>query len=242
MPTFTTPGPIAATVQVAGARVRVGASDRTDTVVHVEPVNKDSKSDLKVAEKTKVEFSDGQLTVKTTRSGDKNGSVAITIDLPAGSSLAVDLAHSSVHADGPLGDCELQMSSGQVQLDRINALRANAAGGEVTVAHIAGPASIEAASCSFDIARADGSVSASTASGAVRIGRLARGHAELVTGSGNIEVAISQGSAVRVDAKSERASVRNSIPPQEDPGTFNDEVTVHAHTRDGDIIIKRAAS
>ena len=31
MPTFATPGPIAATVQVAGARVRVTASDRTDT-------------------------------------------------------------------------------------------------------------------------------------------------------------------------------------------------------------------
>jgi hypothetical protein len=37
MPTFDTPGPIAATVVVAGAQVRVTASDRTDTVVLVEP-------------------------------------------------------------------------------------------------------------------------------------------------------------------------------------------------------------
>ena len=44
MPTFATPGPIAATVQVAGAQVRV------------------------------------------TVPGDKTGSVAITIDLPSGSS------------------------------------------------------------------------------------------------------------------------------------------------------------
>jgi hypothetical protein len=66
MPTFATPGLIAATVQVAGAQVRVTASDRTDTVVLVEPVNEANPSDVKVAGKTKVEFAGGQLSVKTT--------------------------------------------------------------------------------------------------------------------------------------------------------------------------------
>src|SRR6202034_2126337 len=78
MPTFDTPGPIAATVVVAGARVRVTASDRTDTVVLVEPIDQASPSDIKVAGKTKVDFAGGQLSVKTTVSGGKNGSVAIT--------------------------------------------------------------------------------------------------------------------------------------------------------------------
>jgi hypothetical protein len=79
----------------AGARVRVTATDRTDTWCSSshrrgEPVGR------QVAGKTKVEFAGGQLSVKTTVSGDKNGSVAITIDLPAGSSLVAYLAHSSV--------------------------------------------------------------------------------------------------------------------------------------------------
>jgi hypothetical protein len=117
MPTFATPGPIAATVQVAGAQVRVTASNRTDTVVLVEPINGANPSDVKVANRTKVDFADGQLSVKTTVSGGKEGSVAITIDLPAGSRLVTNLAYSSVHADGPLGGCELHMASGQVQLD-----------------------------------------------------------------------------------------------------------------------------
>ena len=43
MPTFATPGPITATVTVAGAQVRVTASDRTDTVVLVEPINAASR-------------------------------------------------------------------------------------------------------------------------------------------------------------------------------------------------------
>jgi hypothetical protein len=277
MPTFATPGPIAATVQVAGAQVRVTASDRTDTVVLVEPINEASRSDVRVANKTKVDFAGGRLSVKTTVSGDKNGSVAITIDLPAGSSLVAYLAYSDVHVDGSLGECELHMASGRVQLDRINALQANVAAGEVAIGHIAGRADIEGSvvavrinevegavglsssggqtwighasadldlgsgSGGFDIDRADGSVTATTANGAIRIGRIADGQAKLMNGSGDIEVGISEGTAAWVDATSERGSVRNSLPPQESPDTFDKKVTVHARTRHGDVVIHRAA-
>jgi len=278
MPTFDTPGPIDATVVVAGAQVRVTASDRTDTVVLVEPIDKASQSDVKVANKTKVDLAGGQLSVKTTVSGDKNGSVVITIDLPAGSSLVAYLSHSSVHTDGSFGECELHVASGRVQLDRISALQANIAAGEVTIGHIAERANIDGAAFAmrisevgdtvklsssggqtwighasadldlssghggFDIDRADGSVTAKTGDGATRIGRLARGQAELLNRSGSIEVGISEGTAARVDANSKRGSVRNSVPSQEDPGTSDNKVSVHARTRYGDIIIRRAAN
>ena len=260
MPTFATPGPITATVTVAGAEVRVAASDRTDTAVLVEPINKASRSDVKVASKTKVDFAGGQLTVKTTVSGDKNGSVAIAIDLPADSSLVAYLAHSSVHVDGPLGECDLHMASGQAQFDRINTLQANISAGEVAIGHVAGRAHIESStgqirighasadlelsngSGGFDIDRADSSVTATTADGAIRIGRLTRGQVELMNGSGNIEIGISEGTAAQVDANSERGSVRNSVPSQEDPGMYDNRLAVHARTRHGDIIIQRAAS
>ena len=279
MPTFDTPGPIAATVVVGGAQVRVTASDRTDTVVLVEPINEASRSDVKVASKTKVDFAGGQLSVKTTVPGDKNGSVVITIDLPAGSSLIAYLAHSSVHADGSFGECELHMASGRVQLDRISALQANIAAGEVTIGHIAERASVDggafamrisevkdtvklsstgagqtwighasadldlsSAHGGFDIDRADGSVTAKTADGAIRIGRLTRGQAELMNRSGNIEVGISESTAARVEANSERGSVRNSVPAQENPDTPDNKVTVRARTRYGDIIIQPAAN
>jgi DUF4097 and DUF4098 domain-containing protein YvlB len=278
MPAFDTPGPIAATVVVAGAQVRVTASDRTDTVVLVEPIDQASRSDVKVASKTKVDFADGQLSVKTTVSGDKNGSVAITIDLPAGSSLVAYLGHSTVHADGSYGECELHLASGQVQLDRISALQANIAGGEVTIGRIAESANIEGAAFAMrisevrdtvklsssggqtwighawgdldlssghggvDVDRADGSVTAKTGDGAIRIGRLTRGQAELLNRSGNIEVGISEGTAATVDASSKRGLVRNSVLSQENPDPSDSKVTVHARTRYGDIIIQRAAN
>ncbi len=145
MPTFDTPEPIATTLVVAGARVVVRASDRADTVVLAEPMSATSQSDVKVANRTKIDFADGQLSVKTTVSGDRNGSVVITIGLPAGSSLIAYLTHSSVHADGSFGDCELHLASGQVQLDRIRALQANISAGEVTIGHVAECANIDGA-------------------------------------------------------------------------------------------------
>ena len=277
MPTFATPGPIAAIVEVAGARVRVTASDRIDTVVRLEPVTEASRSDVKVASKTKVDFADGQLSVKTTTPGDKNGSVSITIDLPAGSSLAAYLAHSSVQVDGPVGRCELHLASGQVRLDRIGALQASIASGEVAIGHIAGRASIDggafttrigevtgavgfsssgghawighasadldlsSGSGDFDIDRADGSITATTASGAIRIGRMTHGQAKLINGSGNIEVGIGEGTAASIDATSERGAVHDFVSSQGNSGPPDHQVMVHARTRHGDIIIQRAA-
>ena len=141
--TFATPGPVAATVVVAGARVRITASDRTDAVVVVEPIDPANRSHVKVAHRTRVDCAGGRLSVKTTASGDKGGSVAITIDLPAGSSLVSYLAHSDIRTDGPLGGCELHMAAGRARLGRVEALRASVAGGEVTVGHVAERATIE---------------------------------------------------------------------------------------------------
>ena len=199
MPTFATPGPIAATVVVAGAQVRVTASDRTDTVVLVEPINKASQSDVKVANKTKVDFAGGQLSVKTTVSGDKNGSVVITIDLPAGSSLVAYLAHSSVHADGSLGECELHMASGRVQLDRIDALQANIAAGEVTIGHIAGRANIDGAAFALRISEVEDTVKLASSGGQTWIGH-ASADLDLSSASGGFDIDRADGSVTATTA------------------------------------------
>ena len=193
MPTFTTPGRIAATVEVAGAQVRVTASDRTDTVVLVEPVNEASRSDVKVADKTQVACTGGQLSVKTTTPGDKGGSVAITIDLPAGSSLAAYLAHSSVQADGPIGRCELHLASGRVQLDRVNALQANIASGEVAIGCIAGRADIDGGAFEMRIGEVKGTVGLSGSGGHAWIGH-ASADLDLSSGRGDFDIDRADGS------------------------------------------------
>ncbi len=115
------------------------------------------------------------------------------------------------------------MASGQVQLDGIDALKANIASRDVTIGHIDGAAfamrigevngtvglsnsggqvwighaaaDLDLGSASCDVDGADGSVTASTSSGAIRIGRMTNGQAKRTNTSGNIEVGIGEGTA-----------------------------------------------
>jgi DUF4097 and DUF4098 domain-containing protein YvlB len=118
----------------------------------------------------------------------------------------------------------------------------SSAGGQAWIGHATADLDLSSGSGDFDIDRADGSITATTASGAIRIGRMTHGQAKLMNGSGNIEVGIGEGTAARVDANSERGSVRNSVASQENPATSDALVLVHARTRHGDIIIRPAAS
>jgi hypothetical protein len=172
MPTFATPNPIAATIEVAGAEVRITATDRPDTVVDVRPLDTDQKS-IKVAERTEVEFVEDRLSIKTKIAGAKGGSVAITVALPAGSSLAAYLAYASVQAEGDFGPSELHLASGQVRLDRIETLKASIASGEVEIGTIAGRADIDGASFSLRIGEVAGPVGFSNAGGKTWIGHAA---------------------------------------------------------------------
>ncbi|NEE02485.1 DUF4097 family beta strand repeat-containing protein [Phytoactinopolyspora halotolerans] len=218
MTTFTTPESIAATLEVAGAQVQINAGDRTDTVVRVEPIDPASRKDLKVAENTKVDFADGRLSIKTKTAGDKKGSVAISIDLPAGSSLAAYVAYSTVQADGVFGASELHVASGQVKLDQIGALTANIASGDVTIGQIGGRADVEGASFTMRIGEATGPVDFSSAGGHTWIGHAA---ADLTLGGANADFDIDRadgdvtvetaGGAIRIGRMtSGRARLKNA--------------------------------
>ncbi|GAA1025421.1 MULTISPECIES: DUF4097 family beta strand repeat-containing protein [Amycolatopsis] len=195
MSTFTTPNPITATLTAAGARVRIAASERTDTVVRVQPVNAANSTDVKVAEKTKVEFADGVLSVKTTKSGSRTGSVDIAIELPAGSKLVLNTAWTEVRADGILGDCEVNIGSGQVQLDRVAALRGNLGAGGLAVGHVAGEAVIEGSTAGLRIGEADGEIRYQGTSGKVWIGH-ARADIDLGGANGSFDIGTADGSVV----------------------------------------------
>ena len=66
MPQFESPDPISITIDVLG-NTHVTASDRTDTVITVGPMNPSKSSDVRAAEQTAVDYSDGRLSVKSPR-------------------------------------------------------------------------------------------------------------------------------------------------------------------------------
>ncbi len=195
MPAFATPEPITATVSTAGAKVRVIATERTDTVVLVEPVNSANKPDVKVAEGVKVEFAAGELSVKTTKSGAKPGSVAITIELPVGSGLVLRTAWTEVRSEGLLGECVLDMGSGQVELDRIASLRGSLVAGGFEVGHIAGSADLQGGAAGVRIGEAEGVVRYVGSTGKVWIGH-ARSDVDLNGASGSFDIDRAEGSVI----------------------------------------------
>lgn len=195
MTTFSTAKPITANLTTAGARIRVIATDRADTVVLVEPLDSANKSDLKVAERTEVEFSAGELSVRTRKSGDKAGSIAITVELPTGSGLVLNTAWSDLHADGSLGDCELNLTSGQVKLDRIAGLGGNLSSGDAEIGQVTGSVDVEGGAAGLRIGEVDGTVRYQGATGTVRIGH-ARSDVHLGGSGGRFDIDRADGDVI----------------------------------------------
>jgi DUF4097 and DUF4098 domain-containing protein YvlB len=180
MPTFDTPGPIAATIDLkdlAGGSVRINAGDRTDTVVEVRPSDPSDDTDVQTAEQTRVECSSGKLLVKAARAKGRwwlfewGGSIDVTVDLPAGSQLDVTAA-GDVHSTGRLGATRVSTASGEVWLDETGKLQVDSGDGEVSVTLSEGPADITTADGDIRIGRIDGAATVRTSNGDVIVGEV----------------------------------------------------------------------
>ncbi|UFS96356.1 hypothetical protein [Nocardia huaxiensis] len=191
MPTFQTPAPIAVTVDLPIANVVVLASDRADTVVEVRPADATKKDDVRIAEKTRVGFTDGELTVDMPTSrrlspfGGK-GAIEVRIEVPAGSRLRGVVAMGRLTGVGEFGECDLEVSAGDIVVERPH-----------------------------------GSVTARTAKGDIRVDAAARGVLDLATQMGELEVGIVPGSAVQLASTTLHGAVQNQLAPATRSGEEN---------------------
>jgi DUF4097 and DUF4098 domain-containing protein YvlB len=130
------------------------------------------------------------------------------------------------------------------------AVRVRELGGSATVKNsngdtwfgkVDGDLRVRSANGSITVDAAGGSVGAVSANGPVRIGALSRGNASLKTGNGEIEVAIAEGTAARLDVRTHYGRVDNRMEPADGPGTGDATADVRARTGYGDIVIRRAS-
>ena len=138
MPTFDTPQPISATVEVILGDVRISADERATTVVEVQPSDATNKEDVAAAEQTRIEFSGGRLLVKAPKLRSwlprhTGGSVDVTIALPAGSDLHGSAASADFSCDGRFGDCRLRLGIGQIRVEQAGALDLKNGSGDIDV-------------------------------------------------------------------------------------------------------------
>jgi Toastrack DUF4097 len=209
MPTFDTPEPITATIDLAMGDVRISADDAGATVVQVHPSDASNEEDVKVAELTRVEYANERLLVKAPKlrswaSRSRGGSIDVTIALPAGSHVHGTIGLGDFQCDGRLGDCRIKTGVGRISLGQADTLDLKTGAGDISVDRATGRAEVTASSGDVRVRELDRSAVIKNSNGDTWVG-VAGGDVRLNAANGSIAVDLAQAS---VGAKSANGDVR----------------------------------
>jgi DUF4097 and DUF4098 domain-containing protein YvlB len=204
MPTFDTPEPISATIDVSVGDVRISAGDRSATVVEVRPSDASNDEDLKAAEQTRVEYANERLLVKAPklrswRIRSAGGSIDVSIELPEGSRVHGSGQLTDFHSDGRLGDCRIKTGLGQIRLDRVDTASLKTGIGDISVDRAAGHAEVTAGSGDVRVRELDVSAVIKNSNGDTRVGE-AGGELRVGAANGSIVVDLAHAGVVAKSA------------------------------------------
>ena len=202
MPTFETPGPITATVELPIGELRVTASERADTTVAVHS----SVEDRKQADAVRVELVGDELRVIGPPLGilrqfspkTPGRSIEVEIALPTGSALSARSGYGGVRADGRLGGCRVHAKYGDVRIGDAASATLSVGYGQVRVnGTVDGDADLAADHGGVQVGRVGGSATLRSKHGTIRADEIA-GEARLTGGYGDIDVdVVGAGAQVR---------------------------------------------
>jgi DUF4097 and DUF4098 domain-containing protein YvlB len=209
MPTYDTPSPIAATVDVVGGDVHVIAASRSDTTVEVAPSDPSNREDVRAAEQTRVEYVNGHLNVKAPKlrswlPGNTGGAVDVTIELPAGSDVHATAALADVRAEGELGQARIQTGMGKIRVEHAATANLQTGLGDITLDRATGHVDVKAGSGQVRLGALDFTGVVKNSNGDTWIGT-ATGHLRVNAANGDIAIERSEAS---VGAKSSNGDVR----------------------------------
>jgi DUF4097 and DUF4098 domain-containing protein YvlB len=209
MPRFETPEPVSVTLDLGVADVRIAASDRTDTVVEVRPSDDTDESDVKAAEKVRVDHTGGTLRITGPKlrpfdySRHRTKSVDVSVELPAGSAVAVEMQMGDVRSTGRLGECRLKTSAGNLALERTGPSRLDTSAGHVSADAITGDAEISTGSGKIRIGEIEGAAVVKNSNGDTAIDAVT-GDVRVRAANGDIRV---ERAGAGVDAKTSNGSI-----------------------------------
>jgi DUF4097 and DUF4098 domain-containing protein YvlB len=200
MPTFDTPEPISATIDVVFGDVRISAGDRRATVVDVRPSDTSNEEDLRAAERTRVEYANEQLVVKAPKlrswsPRSAGGSIDVTIELPAGSHVRGAGQLTDFRCDGRLGDCRIRTGVGHIQLDCADTARLKGGIGDISVDRATGDAEVTTASGDVRMRELDAGAVIKTSNGDTWVG-VAGGDLRVKAANGSIAVDVAHAGVV----------------------------------------------
>ena len=210
MPTFDTPAPIRATVELIVGDLRITATDRTNTVVEVRPSDPDAALDVRAAEQTRVEFGDDGLLIKTPKTLKtlgilrKTGSVDVRIALPTGSQVRAEAAVAAFRTAGALGELKLRTATGDVEVEHAATLTVTTGGGRIIARSVAGDAHATTATGTIRLGTVGGTVTLKNSNGDSWIDS-AGGDLRVKAANGDVNAGQARGD---VDAATANGSIR----------------------------------
>jgi hypothetical protein len=218
MPTFDTPEPVEAHIDLAMGDVRIIASDRSDAVVDVRPSDASDEEDRKAAELTRVHHAHGHLIVRGPKlrswlSRRGGGSIDVTLEVPTGSGLHGAAGAADFACDGALGDVRIRTGAGHIRLDRVGSLSVKSGSGDITVDRATRNVEITSASGDVRLRELDASAVVKNSNGDTWIG-VAAGDLKVNAANGPIVVDLARGTTVAKSANGDvrlREVVRGSV-------------------------------
>ncbi|MEU0492297.1 DUF4097 family beta strand repeat-containing protein [Nocardiopsis sp. NPDC006139] len=235
MPAFDTPGPTPLVLRLEIGTVRVTASDRADTLVEVAPADPGTGADVRAAERIEVTRTADGISVRAPRSlsslGSRNqGSVRVSVDLPAGSPVRARTEIADLLCEGDLGHCDLRTSIGDVTVERARGATLASGNGTVRVDHVAGDLRLTG-SDRVRVGRVEGAATVTGLNGGIEIGEVA-GELAVTSANGHVHVGGAHG----------RAEIRSSNGTVRVDEVVRDEVTLRVGVGDIEVGVRRATA
>ena len=176
------------------------------------------------------------------RLGDCRVKTAVgDIQLDTTGALDASTATGAIAVDRVMGHAEVSTGSGRIRLGEVDGTAViKNSNGDSWVGGAAGDLRVVASNGDISVDHADAGVTASTATGSVRIGDVARGATSAKTANGDVEIGIRAGTAARLDVYTQFGAVHNQMDTADGPGPSDQTAEVRARTGHGDIVIRRS--
>lgn len=196
MTAFPVDGHVELRVQLQLGSLEVIAAERDDVVVIVEPTRPNRGGDVQAADRTRVAASAGVVSVSGPAARwnlfSHGDSVDVRIEAPVGADLTARVGYGAVRSSGALGDVRIEVSAGDVDLDRAASLQGSGGHGGVRAHAVEGDVTLTLASGSARIDRVGGAARIKGSHGDIAVGEVGSG-GTMSTASGSIEVGTASG-------------------------------------------------
>ena len=249
--TFHTPLPLTLEVSIPSGDIDVETTDGEETSLtvdgdermleHVEVRQDGNRVTVTLRDKNKIgfSFSLGSLVFG-------NGGLRVQAHVPHGAGMKVKTASADTKITGHLRTLDVNGVSGDVRVrgEISDDATVKTVSGDVELERVDGDLSVQTVSGDARVRGIAGSVDAKSVSGDIRLEALTAGDARFSSVSGDIEIGISSGSILDVDAGSTSGDLTSEVPlATEAPSDESDTgptVVLRGRTVSGDVRVFRA--